>query len=124
MTTGISHAGYYSELKNNFATLGAVSTISFTVPADKRWYVYGGTVERDQSAALDVAFYDADDHLIMALSQVAAGTTKISWGFAATAVLNILNAPLPLDAGSYVKYTWGAAQTTPEVTCYIMETPL
>ena len=80
MTTGISHAGYYSEIKNNFATLGAVSTISFTVPTGKRWYVYGGTVERDQSAALDVGFYDSAGHLIMALSQVAAGTTKIFMG--------------------------------------------
>ena len=105
-------------------TLGAVTFKKFTVPAGKRWLVFGGSAERDVSATLDIAIYNANNKLIMANAQVGAGTTTISWGSFYTATANALMNPIPLDTGSYIKYTWGAAQTTPEVSCLVSEGPI
>jgi len=114
----------WTKIVDNCETLGAVTFKKFTVPAGKRWLVFGGSAERDVSATLDIAIYNAGDKLIMANAQVGAGTTTISWGSFYTATANALMNAIPLDAGSYVKYTWGAAQTTPEVSCLVTEYPL
>jgi hypothetical protein len=114
----------YAEVKDNAETLGAVATKKFTVGAGKRWLVYGGYVERDRGAALDIAFYNSSDKLIFAFTQVASGATNISWGVVYTASAQQLAEVVPLDTGSYVKYTWSIAQVTPEVTCLVIEHPV
>jgi len=120
----LSQFQVWTKLVDNFETLGAVALKKFTVPAGKRWLVYGGRAERDVGAELDIEFYNSNDKLIFAFPQVTSGATTISWGVVYTATTHKLSAPVPLDVGDYVKYTWGQAQTTPEVTCLVAENPL
>jgi hypothetical protein len=114
----------WTTLTTNFETLGAVTTKTFTVPANTRWLVFGGKAERDVNATLDIAIYDGSDNVISAFPQVVAGTTTIYWGFLATASTHALYNAVPLDAGWYIKYTWGAQQTTPEVSCLVAQNPI
>jgi len=95
-------------IADNFETLGAVSTKTFTVPSGVMWLVYGGYAERDANATLDIEAYNSSDKAVYRFKdQYGAGTTNLSW---------TANFPVPLAAGMYVKYTWGAQQTTPEVS--------
>ena len=107
---------------SNYETLGAVSSKSFTVPTDKLWVVMGFMyVERDANATLDIALHDPDDNKIADLiTQVAAGTTNLYFPESIAGTAGDLETwkmlkNLPLGVGWYVKVTWGAAQTTPEV---------
>jgi len=111
----------WAAVVDNFETLGAVTTKKFTVPAGKRWMVYGGRAERDVATTLDIEFYNSSDKLLFAFAQVASGGTTISWGLVFTASAQQLVEPIPLDPGDYVKYTWAAAQGTPEVTCLVSQ---
>lgn len=106
----------WAKIVTNFEELGAVALKKFTVPAGKRWLVYGGYFERDQNATMDIEAYDSSDNAIYRFKdQYGAGVTNLSWG------ADII---VPLDAGMYVKYTWGVAQTTPEVTLLVTEYPI
>lgn len=103
----------------NFETLGAVTTKSFTVPLNMRWLVLFGRAERDVSATLDIDVYDASDQLILKMNAVSAATGDVHWTNRANNVA--LWCPVLLETGMYVKYTWGVAQTTPEVSCVVLE---
>jgi hypothetical protein len=114
--------------KSNYETLGAVATKSFTVPSGKRWIFQGLMyVERDANATLDIALYDADDKKIAdMITQVAAGTTNLYFPEAIAASAGDLAVwemmkNMVLQTGWYIKVTWGAAQTTPEVACPVLE---
>ena len=96
----------------NVATLGAVATHAFVVPAGKRWVVLGGYAERDQNATLDIAAQDTGGNIIWFRDQVAAGVTNIGW---------LVQGILVLDATDQVVYEWGAAQVTPEVSLLVLE---
>lgn len=114
---------------DNFETLGAVTSKVFTVPSGRKWIVYGGFAERDTSATFTIGIYNDDDELVQSLiargNPIAAGTTDIDWGIhcynSVANYLYPLQHPLLLDSGWYVKYTWGAAQSTPEVSCVVQE---
>jgi len=99
----------------NVETLGAVAIKTWTVPAGKRWFVLGGYAERDQNATLDIWATDTSDKIIWGRDQEAAGVTNIGW-----------NVPglLVLDATDKFVYTWGAAQTTPEISLLVLEIDL
>ena len=114
----------WTKIVDNFATLSAVATKTFVVPAGKRWLVFGGRAERDVGTTLDIEFYNSDDELIFAFAQITSGATTISWGVVYTATTHKLSEAVPLDASDYVKYTWGQAQGTPEVTCLVTESPI
>ena len=106
----------WAKIVDNFEVLGAVASKTFTVPAGKRWLVYGGYFERDVNATMDIEAYNAANHAIYRFKdQYGAATTNLSWG---------ADFPVPLDAGMYVKYTWGAGQTTPEVSLLVTEYPI
>lgn len=107
--------------KDNYEVLGAVTTKSFIVPAGKRWLVIGGTAERDVSASMQIEIYNASNKVALRGAYTAAGTTLISWGSMAVVAADRIGFPILLETGMYVKYTWGAAQTSPEVTCLVME---
>jgi len=113
---------------HNYETLGAVATKSFTVPSGKKWLFLGFMyVERDANATLDIALHNEDDDKICDLiTQVAAGTTNLYFPEAIAASAGDLAVwemlkNMPMDAGWYIKVTWGAAQTTPEVCCPVLE---
>lgn len=115
---------------DNFATLGAVSSVTITVPAGKRWILYGGYIERDQNATLTYEIRNAADKNIFGGGTIAAGTSNVLWGLTAillgsTTFLDYFHFPYPLimEAGSDILISWGAAQTTPEITALVLEVP-
>jgi hypothetical protein len=119
----MSQYDIWTDIEDQAATLGAVATKTFIVPAGKRWLVFGGYAERDVGSTLDIALYSSGDKIIMAFPQVTSGSTNISWGIIATATAQQMTVPIPLKAGQYVKYTWSMTQGTPEVTCHVSEHP-
>jgi len=119
----MSQYDIWTDIEDNAETLGAVATKSFTVPAGKRWLVFGGSAERDVGSTLDIALYTSGGKQIMAFAQVASGATTVSWGIMATATAQQMTVPIPLKAAQYVKLTWSMTQTTPEVTCQVSEHP-
>lgn len=109
----------WADIHDNFETLGAVTEKKFTVPAGKRWLVFGGRAERDVSAAFDAFVYNETDNLIGNLfDQVVAGVTEVLFGGLRSAYR-----PFPMKAGWYIKYVWGVEQVTPEVALMVTETP-
>lgn len=121
----ISEFKDWSILDTNYEVLGAVTIKKFTVPSGKRWTVWGGYCERDVEGTLLIEIYDANDKLVALILSLVAGTSNMSWGVMCMSGANVVNmkSPFPLDTGMYIKYTWGAEQTSPEVTCLITETP-
>jgi len=100
---------------DNFQTLGAVATHTQTVPAGKRWLFYDGSVERDVNATLQITITDAADHVLVESDTEAAGTTRVQ----VSGLFKVL--PLILDAGEKIVLTWGAGQTTPEISLVVLE---
>ena len=116
---------------SNFETLGAVATKSFTVPSGKRWVVQGlMSIEVDQDQTIDIGLYDNNDKLLGEITQIAApGVGKYYFphqitGTAASLEFWKMLKGMVLDAGWYVKITWGGAQTTPEVSFPVLELDL
>lgn len=108
------------KLVDNVETLGAVATKTWVVPAKKRWLVIGGYMERDANATADLYITDAADDVVMICAQIAAGVTNIGFGNFATDAEFAFN-PFILDAGYKIVITWGAAQTTPEISLLVLE---
>lgn len=105
----------------NHAEKGAIDDCSFTVPANKRWVVLWGYSERDQNSTLDVDIYDISNNLIGKIKAVSAGTTSVTWVPKGKEDANIGMMFCLLEVGMYIKYTYGATQTSPKVTCVVLE---
>lgn len=105
------------KISDNFETLGAVSSKTWTVPAGKRWVIYGGSAERDQNATLSIVHNTSADKKIMDFHYAVAGTSTICWPCGTSYPMG----PFIAKAGDKIVYTWGAAQTTPEVSLQILE---
>ena len=110
----------YAEIVTNVETLGAVATKTWTVPANKRWIVFGGYAERDVAATLDLKVTDSADKTIKIMPQIAAGVTNIGFGNFATDTTWHFE-PFPLDEGMKIVLTWGAGQTTPEIALLVLQ---
>jgi len=108
---------------DNYEVLGAVATKSFVVPSGKKWLVLSGYVERDASGTLAIGSYTDADKLMLQLMVAGAGTSNVSWAPSATGGngSTVIPCIVILKAGQYIKYTWGVAQTTPEVTLNVLE---
>jgi len=116
------------KIVSNFETLGAVATKTWTVPTGKRWVPMGLLyAERDANATFDAKVTDGSDKpIIPALTtQIAAGVTNL--GFpkdcpddGSIAAFRALKG-MVLKAGWKVVLTWGAAQTTPEISFPVLE---
>lgn len=105
-------------LIDNFETLGAVATKTWTVPAGKRWVIIGGAFERDTSATLILQLTNAADKVIDSTPLVTAGTTMQYFSDMAYVV------PWIADAGMKIVLTWGAGQTSNEITLLVLEIDL
>ena len=96
---------------------------AYTVPAGKRWYVYGGTVKRDTAtgtATLDVSIYDSAAHLVLTLATAADATTLVIYPVAAT--VGHYTLPFILDEGWTVTITIGEAQgAAAYATCHVLQ---
>jgi len=105
---------------SNFQTLGAVATVTFSVPSGARWIVLYGTAERDQNATFSADIRDASDKVIgHLLDALAAGVTKVYMPSDSH-----FPCPCVLEEGYDITFTWGAAQTTPEVALVVLEARL
>jgi len=91
----------------------------FTVPAGKRWFLFGGTVTTDANNTVIVTVTDGTNTL-MTLASHAAQIGEV-WYPEADNVGNIVF-PLPLDAGDEVLITCGGAQGAgAKATCLVVE---
>lgn len=104
---------------DNSATLGAVTTISFTVPAGKRWIFLCASAEVDTSATFTAYIYNSSDKRIQIVTSQSAGTITIDMPYGVSNIRSFYF--FPMKAGDYIKFTWGAAQGTPEVSCTVLE---
>lgn len=110
------------EIKDHFEVLGAVSTKTFTVPDGKIWLVFGGMAERDTSADFSISLFNEADKDLRQLHYTSAAATDIQWGVMRVATVQMSGVFL-MKAGWYLKYTWGAQQTSPEVGLFVLELP-
>ena len=96
---------------------------SYTVPANKRWVLFGGHVNRDVqtgTATLLVDVYNESDKLILRLDTQANATGTTGYPNATSAAAFVF--PMPMDAGWYVKITIGEAQdTAATASCVVLE---
>lgn len=106
-----------ARLVTNFQTLGAVATHTQTVPANRRWLLLDGSIERDVAATLQININDelAAHNLIIHSNTEAAGTTRVQLASLFSSM------PIVLDAGMQIELTWGVAQTTPEISLVVLE---
>lgn len=109
---------------DNATTLGAVSSTTFLVPANKRWLVLGGYAERDSVVAktFQILVKNVDDKTIERTPSMTAAATDLSWGMLKKVFsTDIEGIPLLLKAGDYVQYSYGGTQTSPEVALIVIE---
>lgn len=103
----------------NYEVLGAVAAKVLTVPAGKRWYWFGlGSIERDASATLNITVRDENDKALGQLFTAAASASLINLPLDLAAGVNF---PQIFEAGWDVVITWGATQTTPEISFTVLE---
>ena len=94
-----------------------------TVPAGKIHLLWGGYVDIENNATLDVTIRDASDNIIMYLLDEAAGTA--AFHYPDPAVCGVGH-PIPLLAGWYAEALFGAAQSTAafaSCVCTIVDAP-
>lgn len=82
---------------------------AYTVPAGERWLLFGGVINRDANATLDVTVQNAAGKTILYLSDQAAGTGITHYPDSSVGGDQIIR-PIPLDAGMVVYILTGAAQ--------------
>lgn len=91
-----------------------------TVPANKRWFLFGGAITRDASQTVNVSIYDSSDNPIIVLAGYSAGTGTHSYpieGYSGHVIF-----PFPMDPGDYVEALFGGAQgVTAAATCVVLE---
>lgn len=98
---------------NNYdkdATAGGLWTSTTTyvveVPTGKRWVVLGGVINRDANATAQCFLYDSSDNIIGVLASEGASTGLTTFPTSSYQI----GTSWILDAGEYVKTTFGAAQ--------------
>lgn len=80
-----------------------------TVPADHNYLLWGGYVDIENAATLDITIKDASDNIIMYLTDEGAGAG--AHHYPDPAICNV-KMPIPLKEGWYVEVLFGAAQST------------
>lgn len=108
---------------HNLQDIGAVDTVNFTVPLGRKWLPLGGKTERDVNAAFYQNLYDpGPTNMIMAIDGFGAGVTTLSFPEASN-----INAASGfwgrcwLQSGWVLQYSYGVAQTNPEVSLVVLE---
>ena len=105
----------YWNLKDYYvkdATSNFDSTIEhkITVPANKRWIILFGVVNRDQSSSLVITIHKSTDDCIGIISVEGEGTGRTA--FPQNAGSYGPKGPIILKAGDYIKFVFGSAQGT------------
>jgi hypothetical protein len=90
-----------------------------TVPTYKRWWLYGGVVNRDANQTCDVMVYNSANKIVLYLADQAAGTGISHYPDSTLAQVQM---PIAIPAGGYVQATFGGAQgAAAYATCYVIE---
>ena len=90
------------------------------VPADKRWFLFGGVADRNVSSTLYAYVKDASDEIILLLAYHSAGTSMASYPIEANVGKTIF--PFVMDEGEYVDLTFGTAQDAgSKASCVVLE---
>ena len=100
------------KLLDNWTLTGAIDSFKITVPPNKEWLLYGGIVNRDNSADLNIRVYNSDGKVIAFLGYSAAGTGEMAYPETTAQIYNMQSLPLPLKAGDYIEFAFGATQST------------
>ena len=104
---------------------------TLTVPAGKRWYLFGGSIKNGDNVAREctVSLLDTSDVTVLTLMRtisIAAGITNMFPNTEAT-VLQVGGGayPIPLDSGYDISYAWAAggasAGGTARFSAFIVE---
>lgn len=106
------------------ATSGGLwdSTTNFivTVPAKKRWFLFGGNVSRGVSSTMYAYVKDSDDNIILMLAYHAAAAAAAAYPLAANTGNVVF--PYPMDPGDYVNLLFGVAQNASSyASCVVLE---
>ena len=126
---------YGGEIKANYTAVTLVNNTAknqaVTVPANKRWFLWGGFADNadDVARSFKISLFDADDQLIMRLirSQSLAGPGEIMYPNTEATILQTGHGayPIVMDAGWYLAFYWaaGGASTggTSHVTALVTE---
>ena len=107
------------KIVDNFVELGAVDDATIKCPTGKRWILFGGTAQVDTDGSLDVSLYNEKDGLIGLLGYSASGVKNVYYGYGK--VNEYSHCPLPMKAGWYLKFAWGATQTSPAISAIVVE---
>lgn len=117
---GSVHLG--GEIKDNYTVVGATDAATLTVPVGKRWFLFGGLASRSQNATVLVDIYNENDKFLLRLLTEAAAADIAIYPEAIAPQAAPQWLGLPMKAGWYVKFSFGAAQDANAfVTAIVLE---
>lgn len=95
---------------------------TWTVPANRRWQVLGGTVLNSADATVTVIIQNATPKTILQLASIAAPGAGVRVQYPDSDI-GYVHRPITIPAGWSVKLTMGAAQgAAAEASCLVLET--
>lgn len=100
------------EIYTGVADVYWLTTTNFraVVPAGKRWFLFGGNCDRENSSTFTAYVKNSGDNILLTLAYSAATTGHSAFPVAAYAGSHVF--PYPLDADDYVDLIFGTAQST------------
>lgn len=98
---------------------GALNSHEFTVPAGKRWWLYGGIVKRDVSETVSVYLRNGSDEPLLYTMSAGASTNVVH--YPDPAVCPIYR-PIPMDEGDHILVALGGNQGAGAyLSCIVLE---
>jgi hypothetical protein len=95
---------------------------TWTVPANRRWQVLGGTVLNSADATVTVIIQNTTPKTILQLASIAAPGVGVRVQYPDSDI-GYVHRPITIPAGWSVKLTMGAAQgAAAEASCLVLET--
>ena len=94
-----------------------------TVPAGKRWLLWGGHVKRDANATMGIQINNSSDQMIHYLHYRAAAAETVGYGGGFHGTANAQGTiPVPMKAGDYLQFDFGANQAaTASISAIVTE---
>lgn len=104
-----------AEKVNNYLTpasaFDSTTQHQYVVPTGKRWFVLGGTCNRNAAATITITARDVSDQILIHIDYQGSSTGVHSWPNSnASGTEYFYTFPLVLDAGEYIRIVYSAAQ--------------
>jgi hypothetical protein len=123
LEVGYKVNNYIEDATDNAATNAKWTSTTeqeYTVPTNRRWFLFGGQVTRDANETLDIYIKDSSDNIIAHICDQAAATGIFH--YPEEAMTGNLIFPLILDEGEYVHIVCGGAQGAgATASCVVVE---